>query len=913
MNRRWVARAVVIAVAGSIVAWLALRDAPPSTTTRTTQATTPTLPAPRDRGRVSDLAAAGGGDQVTVDDDPPGVLRLEGQVVDDADRAVPGATVVLQSNPPRTERSGEDGGFTFTNLVGRTYTLIARAPGGVAGPVTVRVTAKTEPVILQVRAAGAVEVTVSAPGRPAVAGAHVELRGIDRQTADTGADGVARFAVVMPGGYEVVADAAPFARGVAAVRVEPAGPTGAVTKVAVALRAGAPVSGRVVAAGAPVAGARVVYAGASDWTVSADDALDAVVTGADGGFTFPALPAGSFRFVARHPPHAPGSSAITVLDGATAKDGVVIELAPGATVRGRVVDGSAAPVAGARVRIGIDTPSMFGAGPRQAYTDDTGAFVIAGLPRRGLLAIAMHEAGSSLAVPVDASAGDVDKVELRLDHTGQIAGHVVDPAGAPIEGVQVSAGPDFTGRGDAAAFAQWRLRGLPQDLTDSTGAFTLTGLAPGSYRVRANRARAAARGRAWADEGTVATAGTTDLRIVLPPEGAVTGKVAFADGTPPTAFVVQIGFSQESFVGGDGRFTIDGLAPGKVRLGVRGPSFDGGGAEVVIESGRTVDAGTITVAKGRTIAGLVTANGSPVAGATVYAGRQIFGSGSSSKSAQMGPFARGAKDTLTDGDGRFSIHGLGAGDLAVVAEHADVGRSRSLRVASGDPAAELVLELQPFGALAGTLKQGGAPAEGVVVTAQATSTPGALFNVASGADGTYRFDKLAPDVYKVSATLGMPMVGMKFFSQEATVVSNQLTTVDLTIEQGTVSLVVTPTVAGGQLGVASATLVSGVIAATSAKDLQLRLAAAGPGASQWNILPNGGSATFTALVPGTYTACIVAFPAEVQGMAAMAYVDRHGDTLPAVCKAVVVAPSPAEQTLVVPVELPPFVPDENPS
>jgi len=61
-----------------------------------------------------------------------------------------------------------------------------------------------------------------------------------------------------------------------------------------------------------------------------------------------------------------------------------------------------------------------------------------------------------------------------------------------------------------------------------------------------------------------------------------------------------------------------------------------------------------------------------------------------------------------------------------------------------------------------------------------------------------------------------------------------------------------------------------------------------------------------------YSACVVPFPAEVQGMAAMGYVERHGDKLPCFCQQLTVSPSPAEQATNVPVELPPFVPDNPP-
>jgi hypothetical protein len=53
----------------------------------------------------------------------------------------------------------------------------------------------------------------------------------------------------------------------------------------------------------------------------------------------------------------------------------------------------------------------------------------------------------------------------------------------------------------------------------------------------------------------------------------------------------------------------------------------------------------------------------------------------------------------------------------------------------------------------------------------------------------------------------------------------------------------------------------------------------------------------------------VPLPVEVQGMAALAYMDRHGDSLPAYCQPVAVQAAPATQTVVVPVEIPPFVAD----
>jgi len=883
-------------VAGLAVAlWWWRSEPSPATTTPVATQPAPTSEAPR-------RASPGPGDQaaplrVMIDDDPRGELRLEGLVVGVDDKPVAGITVVLGANPPRTVTSEADGGFVFDALVGRPYTLVARGEGGIAGPVTAKLTATSEPVVLHLRPASKVNVTVvDAKGAP-VDGATVELRGIDDQRETTKA-GKAMFATVVPGSYQVAGWAPGLAQALQWLQVG-----AGVHDAKLTLVAGTRVSGTVVDdQGAPVAGARVVYSGASDWSAQGDERRDSVVSAADGAFAFAALPAGSFRFVATHDQLAPGTSTLVTLDGTNERTGITITLAAGAAIRGRVVDANQQPVVSARVRIGVASAGMLAAPPRQAFTDASGAFELEGMPRRELVAVAIHETAASPSVKVDTTRGSVSDVTLTLDITGTIAGIVVDPKGQPIEGVQVSAGPNFRDPGTSSDMSQWRLRGFPQELTDAGGRFTLTGLAPGSYLVNAMRAQTASRGRRGFGEGVAAQTGRTDLKLVLQPEGAVKGKVAFADGTAPSAYTVSIGMTSQTFTGD--AFVLDALAPNRVELNVRGPSFQPRTIEVLIEGGKTVDVGTITVAKGRGLAGIVIAAGRPVANAKVYAGKMIFGSGSTN-SAQFGPMGRGTKETTTAADGTFALSGFLGGDLTIVAEEPSIGRSRSLRVPSQMPGqTELTLELQPFGALSGVLRQGSKPAEGVFVSAQSTSTPGSLYNVASGPDGTYRFDKLAPDTYKVSATLGMPMTGMKFYSKQVDVPSGKEITVDLSVEPGTVALSITAKPSAGQLGVANVWLTSGVLSAATAAELSLRMAAMGPGASQWVIVRNGEPARFADVASGSYTACVVPFPAEVRGMQAMGYAERHGDELRAFCKPVSVGAAPAAQSAEILVEIP---------
>ncbi len=900
--RKRVLAVIAALVVGAVAIWaLLLRHSSQQPAAAKAAVTTPHESARGDRERPDDRESQ---PAVLVDDDPKGTLRLEGEVLDADDRPVAAATVVLGSNPPRTATTEADGGFAFDALVARPYTLTARAKQGIAGPVTARLTEKSDPVVLHLRPGAKVTVTVVGGDSKPIDGATVELRGTDSQRQAT-KNGVTTFEPVVPGGYQVAAWADGLARSLQWVQVG-AGEH----SVKLILMPGAPVAGRVVdEKGAGIAGARVTFHGASDWSQQADGRYDGVTSGADGSFRFDALGAGSFRFAATHGEYAPGQTAIVTLDGKHEHTGVLITLGAGATVRGTVVDLQGKPVASARVRVGrASRRGMIFEPPRQAYSDGNGAFEIKGLPRHELVAVAMHETGASKSEDVDTTNGDVSNVKLVIDVTGTISGIVVDPQGQPVEGVQVSAGPNFRDQRGMGDFQNFRMRGFPQELTDGSGKFTLTGLAPGSYMVTAMRAHAASRGRRGTTEGTVAETGTKDLRLVLQPEGGIKGKVALSDGTRPDAFTISVGITQQSFVATD-EFVLDALAPQTYELQVRGPLFETRAVSVLVEPGKTTDVGTISVQKGRTLAGVVVANGTPVPDATVYAGRQIFGNGSTN-SASFGPMGRGAKSTTTDQNGGFSLAGFNDGDLAITAEHPAYGRSKALRIPTEMPGqGELVLELQPFGALSGALRQNGKPVEGVFVSCQSTTTPGAIYAVASGPDGSYRYDKLAPDTYKVSATVGMPMSGMKFYSKEVVVPSGQEVHADLTVDPGNVEVDLVAAPKAGKLGVAVSWLVSGTITARTASELQLKVAAAGAGASQLTIIRGGEPAKLTEVAPGTYSACVVPYPIEVQGMGAMGYMERHGDKLPAFCAAATINGAPDHQTITVPVEIPPYIPD----
>src|SRR5262249_11397321 len=159
------------------------------------------------------------------------------------------------------------------------------------------------------------------------------------------------------------------------------------------------------------------------------------------------------------------------------------------------------------------------------------------------------------------------------------------------------------------------------------------------------------------------------------------------------------------------------------------------------------DLGTITVERGRRVSGRVTrADGSGVAGAKVIAGNRIFGDGKELVGAN-GPGGAGVKETESDANGNFVLDGLGVKSVLVVADAED-GRSKTVQVPPGDQDVTLTVPLAVPGVIEGKVTESdGKPVGGAIVVAQAQSAYRGQLMVSAGADGIFRFDRLAPDTY----------------------------------------------------------------------------------------------------------------------------------------------------------------------
>jgi hypothetical protein len=336
--------------------------------------------------------------------------------------------------------------------------------------------------------------------------------------------------------------------------------------------------------------------------------------------------------------------------------------------------------------------------------------------------------------------------------------------------------------------------------------------------------------------------------------------------------------------------------------------------DAVVEPGKTTEFGTIVVTAGRKLGGVVLFEGKPVAGATVYAGAWLVGS---RLRAADGPSASArapggeAQQATTGADGTFTLEGFADVELVVVAEHRSHGRSRPLRWGTGTGQDVVRLALLAYGSLRGRVT--GAPlGDGVMVIAQSMSAPAAAAKVGVGPDGVFRFEQLAPDVYKVSATTGSHETGMRQTSAQVEVSSGKEAQLDLAVTRGAITLEAEVKTAQGQPGLVIWVLAPGRLIARTDRELRASAATAGAGASQQGI--GRPPLRIAEVGAGAHTLCIVPLPRELDSPShALTYAERYDGSLAVVCETLEVRAAPTRQRLTLNATVPAFVSDASPA
>ncbi|MHB9001372.1 MAG: carboxypeptidase regulatory-like domain-containing protein [Thermoanaerobaculia bacterium] len=649
--------------------------------------------------------------------------------------------------------AAEDGTFVIAHAP-KTWRRVEARAGSMAAVET-----RAGSITLALRPAAAIRGTLREEGSaPGIAGARVMLRRMSNEAEEpivtiTDARGGYRFERVLPDRYGFEVDAPGFAMPETSPDDYPnvdARNARAITKD-MTLRRVRTLTGRVTdEAGVPVPGAIVSAAGASvsPWMLAGNSSLQSR-TLADGTFAIQVLwydGSEPMRVWAFKKGYAPSRSEKPVAAGASRPLVVNVTLRRGERVQGRVVDAEDAPVRGAAVAsFRIEDSSGYrpravnlvrGAGIASwPQTDAEGRFEFQALP--GKYDFAAYAPGFQVAtlegVPVEKA---MEPVELKLARGAVIRGRVVRPDGAGAPGITIAILDSRSPRGEEAI------------TTDSSGAFTIQDLPPGSWRLGFYKHEE------LISQTATVTAPSDDFVLELPSAGTVRGRVLDeATGEPVSRFQIYLVSSSgptgretrstmREFNDHDGAFAFGNIPFGTYEATTSAVDYVGSNpAEVTVGTGSTDDL-RIVMTRGVTLSGRVTdESGRPLAGANI--GIDQTADETSSRRIMQ------PNDSVTGDDGEYRLTGLAPRPVTVYAQKQ--GWVKAQKQIDLSETTRLDLTLSRGVTLNGIVTSGGRGVAGAEVSAHSPVLHSESQSATTGASGEFTITGLLPYRYSIFA------------------------------------------------------------------------------------------------------------------------------------------------------------------
>ena len=480
-----------------------------------------------------------------------------------------------------------------------------------------------------------------------------------------------------------------------------------------------------------------------------EDGPTPAVTDSEGRFRLPNLAPGRYHMeveAAGFAPAAVPGLAIPAEAGETDLGTVV--LAPGVRVEGAVRDPQGAAVADAEVFLAEREAPVFQTGEEPAARSDAaGRFTVADLEPGKRHMLVVSKAGFS-SETANVLAGEGATVEVVLRPAGTISGRVRNEDGDPVAEAAVFAQPE------AAAGPRVLARPRRPATTDEQGAFRSEDVEPGDVELTVGATgyqRYQRRGLKLAAGGEL-----RDLEIVLLRGATVVGTVTRRDGSPVVEADVTCSPAQEGpryggvqmsgQTDGEGRYRIDGLAPGPAVVSVQRGHF--GQVSRSVEVGPGTQSVDLVVDEGFAVSGRVTdSTGFPVAGASL----SLIATDVAQMRFSM-RHDRGAAATRPDGT--FTLEDVDAGRYLLTAAkdgYASASTPEPFEVAG--PVAGLELELRRGATLRGRVL--GLELDelaGVVVRAFGITMGGGLQQGIVDYEGRYSVPNLGPGDWHVTAS-----------------------------------------------------------------------------------------------------------------------------------------------------------------
>lgn len=358
-----------------------------------------------------------------------------------------------------------------------------------------------------------------------------------------------------------------------------------------------------------------------------------------------------------------------------------IELHPTAEITGTVRSHDGAPLALAIIE--AVTEHSFNTEFRQTNTvsDQDGVFRLTGVESGSYIITARspgHADGGPEA-PIRVSRESIEGIEIVLQPEARIVGVVAGLVPSDLARVEIRAWKDSRSR---------------EATPDIEGNFSLEGLSPGTWRVTATRGVPGSERRIT--ESVTVERGAAETFVELRFERGLRLSGQVLEGGEPLAGA-RLGIAGQSIrTDREGRFALEGLEPGRIRILISRPDFGGSqyqaidlqtdleGVRIELAPAAATVAGTVVdAATGRPLdlVNLMAADAATVN--TLATGRGTHTS------------LVGASSSLTQPGGRFKLElGPNADHLWVTLDGYE-GTQIPLNIAPGEHAEGLVIRLQP--------------------------------------------------------------------------------------------------------------------------------------------------------------------------------------------------------------------------
>ncbi|MBK9388304.1 MAG: carboxypeptidase regulatory-like domain-containing protein [Planctomycetes bacterium] len=581
-----------------------------------------------------------------------------------------------------------------------------------------------------------------------------------------------------------------------------------IPSVEITLNAGLDLRGRVVdEAGKPVATAEVILLRTLTQTTFMASAGRPLVprrtmSDAEGRFAFLGLEDGSFELLATSADGERGGRKSGLRKKQLANE-IVLELLPFGVLEGTVVDAAGQPVP--RFKIELQRRVMMGFLPATVasgeFSDRAGRFRLEGLAPGKYVLLTRVPEREVHSLPEVVVAANAEPLRIALPAVSSVSGIVVNAAGQPVAEAEVQLAGDII-----AAIAREMSLVSRKAKTDEQGRFELGGLPVGELSLRATHPLHAP--SAAVTVTLLPDVPQQGLRMELGIGGIVEGIVYDAEGRPEVGAAVMANHGplqieqKQTMTDGDGRYRIEGVAPGQVNLialGLAGAME----AESVMSALRMQ---TIRIAAGQTLVvdfgeppgqargtrlyGTLSENGKPKKNAMILAScREEMGA--------QGDDAGRLRFANSDRDGGFEFKNLPPGPCSLsVVQIQDGGQSvvEFDLVVLPQPEQRHDLSLDS-GTLSGRVRtpggEGLANVQIVLMAEGVAGNEGFRAFVITNEEGRFRFEGLAEGSYR--ATAGGPSFFGSAQNRSArtkdglrVVAGKELTDVDFELETGAI-------------------------------------------------------------------------------------------------------------------------------